>query len=285
MSVEYLLSKQNRDGGWPYARGVSWTEPTAYAVLALLDAGEREGAMRGLRWLRTTQRSDGGWGPQAGVDQSTWVTALAALIPPEHLGEPAHTNAVRWVGVQTGEESTMAFRFREWLLGNPPSAEQLSPGWPWVPGTAAWVGPTSFAILALEKDCGRRARPDLQKRISAGRRFLLNRTCEGGGWNHGSVRPLGYESKPYPETTGLALAALRGVRSPKVDVSIALARQYLSECRSADAFNWLRLGLAVQDQLPAEYCAPTKMEFRRLTETSLNLLVSAAVQGRNVFLA
>src|SRR5437868_6780621 len=102
MSVEYLLSKQNRDGGWPYARGVSWTEPTAYAVLALLDAGEREGAMRGLRWLRTTQRSDGGWGPQAGVDQSTWVTALAALIPPEHLGEPAHSNAVRWVGVQTG---------------------------------------------------------------------------------------------------------------------------------------------------------------------------------------
>ena len=36
MSIEILLKKQNRDGGWPYVRGGSWTEPTVYAVLALL---------------------------------------------------------------------------------------------------------------------------------------------------------------------------------------------------------------------------------------------------------
>ena len=42
MSIELLVSKQNRDGGWPYVRGTSWTEPTVYAILALLAAGETE---------------------------------------------------------------------------------------------------------------------------------------------------------------------------------------------------------------------------------------------------
>ena len=52
MSIELVLRKQNRDGGWPYARGTSWTEPTVYAILALLAAGEGGPAQRGLEWLR-----------------------------------------------------------------------------------------------------------------------------------------------------------------------------------------------------------------------------------------
>src|SRR5947209_17373957 len=81
MSIETLISKQNPDGGWPYLRGRSWTEPTVYAVLALLAAGETEAARRGLRWITSLERPDGGWAPQAGIDESTWVTALVALLP------------------------------------------------------------------------------------------------------------------------------------------------------------------------------------------------------------
>src|SRR5947207_492022 len=116
MPVDLLLSKQNRDGGWPYVRGASWTEPTVYAVLALLAAGETAPAQRGLAWLRAAQLPDGGWPPQIGFDESIWVTALAALVPPEHLGAGAHARAIDWLLGVTGEESTLVFRFRRWLL-------------------------------------------------------------------------------------------------------------------------------------------------------------------------
>ena len=74
--------------------------------------------------------------------------------------------------------------------------------------------------------------------------------CRDGGWNHGSVRALGYESTPYPETTGMALAALRGVRSPEIEPALDVAERFLGECRSADALNWLRIGLMAHGQLP-----------------------------------
>jgi hypothetical protein len=280
-----LAGKQNGDGGWPYVRGSSWTEPTAYAVLALRAAGETEAARRGLRWIAAIEREDGGWPPQAGVDESTWVTALVALLPPEELGARAHAHAIAWLLKTTGRESTPTYRLREWLLGNPRPPEQEFPGWPWVPDTAAWVGPTSLAVLALDKEQRRRPAPAIRERIDSGRRFLLARMCREGGWNHGSVRALGYESRPYPETTGMALAALRGVRSAETERGLAVARRFLGECRSADALNWLRLGLLAHGQLPAGYCHPAGIENRTLPDTSLGLLVAEAEKGRDFFLA
>jgi hypothetical protein len=285
MAISMLAGKQNRDGGWPYVRGSSWTEPTAYAVLALLVAGETEPARRGLRWILAAERPDGGWPPQVGVDRSTWVTALVALLPPEQLGAAAHARAIAWLLDTTGRESTRTYRFREWLLGNPRLPEQEFPGWPWIPDTAAWVGPTSLAVLALAKEYRRRPLPAIRERIDSGRRFLLSRMCHEGGWNHGSVRDLGYESRPYPETTGMALAALRGVRSPETERGLAVAHRFLGGCRSADALNWLRLGLLAHGQLPVGYCYPAGIENRTLPDSSLGLLVEEAEKGRDFLVA
>jgi hypothetical protein len=285
MAIEILAGRQNRDGGWPYVRGSSWTEPTVYAVLASLAAGETEPAQRGLRWIRATGRPDGGWPPKPGVEQSTWVTALVALLPPEQLGARAHARAIAWLLETTGRESTVTYRVREWLLGNPRPPEQEFPGWPWIPDAAAWVGPTSLAVLALDKEYRRRPLPAIRDRIDSGRRFLLTRVCGEGGWNHGSVRARGYESLPYPETTGMALAALRGDRSPGTERSLTVARRFLGECRSADALNWLRLGLLAHGQLPAGYCHPAGIENRTLPDASLGLLVAEAEKGRDLFLA
>ncbi len=285
MSIELLVSKQNRDGGWPYVRGRSWTEPTAYAVLALLAADRKEPAARGLEWILSARRPDGGFPPQTGVDESTWVTALVTLLPPEGLGPAVHARAIEWILDTTGKESTLLYKIRERLLGNPRPPEVEFPGWPWVLGAAAWVGPTSVAILALEKARRRKGSSSMDRRIDEGQKFLLRRMCAEGGWNHGSVRALGYESRPYPETTGMGLAALRGVNSPKVDLALGVAKNFLAECRSADAINWLRLGLMAHGQLPPGYCPPVDITYRTVPETSLDLLVSAIEKGNDLIWA
>jgi hypothetical protein len=283
MSIASLIATQNPDGGWPYVRGGSWTEPTVYAVMALLDAGEMESARRGLGWLRSVQQSDGGFAPCRGIDQSAWVTSLVALLPEERLENGMHDRAIRWLLGTTGKETSAVYRLREWLLGNSIPAEQEFSGWPWVPDTAAWVTPTSLAILALEKENRRRPSSKARLRVEEGRHYLTSRMCQGGGWNHGSTRALGYESRPYPETTGMALAALRGCRAPQVQEAVGVARRFLAECRSADALNWLRLGLHAHGQMPAGFCPPAEVAYRTVPEKSVDVLVSAVEAGRDTF--
>ncbi|MET9349032.1 squalene--hopene cyclase [Streptomyces termitum] len=73
-AVAWLGTVQNEDGGWgedlrSYAdpawagRGTSTASQTAWALIALLAAGERESepVRRGVAWLAATQREDGSW--------------------------------------------------------------------------------------------------------------------------------------------------------------------------------------------------------------------------------
>jgi squalene cyclase len=283
MSIQLVVTRQNQDGGWPYVRGTSRTEPTVYAILALLAAGEAAPARKGLDWLRASQLPDGGWPPQTGFEESTWVTALVALVPSGQLGAAAHARAIDWLLHTGGEESSATYRLRRWLLGVPQLPDHEFPGWPWTQGTAAWVGPTSVAVLALQKEMSCRPSAAIRQRIEEGRRFLLRRMCAGGGWNHGSVRALGYEATPYPETTGMALAALRGVRSHETECALKVAGRFLTECRSADALNWLRIGLLAHGRMPDGYCPPPEVACRTLPETSLDMLVAGTQNGRDIF--
>jgi hypothetical protein len=108
--------------------------------------------------------------------------------------------------------------------------------------------------------------------------------CHKGGWNHGSSNALGYAAEPYPETTGMALAALRGTKNAKVFQGIAVAEQFLAACRSADALNWLRAGLGAHNRLPPGYCPPPGLTLHTIPEASLDVLVSEAErQGRRLF--
>ncbi len=73
-AVAWLENHQNPDGGWGEdlrsyddpalaGQGESTASQTAWALLALLAAGERGSAAteRGVRWLARTQRADGSW--------------------------------------------------------------------------------------------------------------------------------------------------------------------------------------------------------------------------------
>jgi hypothetical protein len=270
MTIEFLLNTQNPDGGWPYLHSGSWTEPTVYAVLALLAAGETEKSKRGIDWMLRTRRSDGGWASRPGIGESTWVTALAALIPEERLGQTAHAGAIQWLLPVQGEESTTIYRLRQWLLGNATSINPKNAGWPWTPGAAAWVGPTAMAVVALESENKRRPSAHLVARAQGGRNFLMTHMCHEGGWNHGSTDAWRYDAPPYPETTGMALMALGGAHWPGRDLALAMGRKFLTETRSADAQNWLRFGLGVQGELPQGYAAPEGIVYRTVPEVALS---------------
>src|SRR5579885_1078218 len=226
-----LLRLQNSDGGWGFHGGGSWTEPTCFALLALSTAGiaDSESNRRAVSWLSSRQQSDGGWAPRAGVNQSTWVTALALLLPHDLIPPPRIQRAAHWVASQTGKESSFIYRLRMRLL-NVPSQGPVFDGWAWYPGAAAWVTPTALSILAMEKFARITGSSAWHDRIEQGRSFLLSRRCRDGGWNHGSTAALGYDSDSYPETTGVALLALHDSRAPGLDAAESTAIRHLEKC-------------------------------------------------------
>jgi hypothetical protein len=276
-----LLESQNPDGGWPYrAGGPSWTEPTAYALLALRAQGSvAEQVEKGLRWLDAVQLPDGGWPPQPAVRQSAWVTAIAALLGPAALGGDAYRRGIVWIVEQTGEETKFLSRVRQFLTGN----LQGDPGWPWFPGTSAWVTPTALSMLALGKAARSAGSAQIRARLDMGASYLLAHACSDGGWNHGAARALDYDARSYPETTGVALLALGGKDAPAIRKACRWAQAQLPGCRASEAESWLRLGLLAHGQLPPRAPGPARPP-RTIQNTALALLASAAVTGRNAFL-
>lgn len=279
---EELLDRQNKDGGWSYgAVGSSWTEPTCYALLALAaeEVSSSDATRRGLQWLASRQRPDGGWAPRESVDESTWVTALMLLLRPDQVPGLDRNRASKWLLAQTGRESGLLHRLRLRLLGLGADPSQRFDGWPWYPATAAWVVPTALTLLALERF--ERSENDslVQKRIQEGRSFLLVRRCRDGGWNHGSTHALGYDSESYPETTGLALLALHGATPSELGVALDLGERHLRESKSLEATSWLTLGLLAHGRTPS---VGAVIPHQGTVPLALGALAAAARQGRNL---
>jgi len=277
--MDALFENQNADGGWPYRRGgSSWTEPTVYALLAGYAAGVSTGRTQGLAWLRNLQRPNGGWAPKMGIEQSTWVTSLVALLPPRDIGLAAHRRAVRWLAEQTPENASFYFRLRSWMNGNP--YVEPHAGFSWVPGTAGWSTPTALGILALEKEVRRHPDAGLQNRIAEARKFLLDHQCADGGWNHGSVKALGVDTLSYPETTGTVLLAFAG--SKPEPASIARAEAWWNACPSCEAANWLMLGLRAHGL--AKDAPAKEFKARTVTDAALRVIAKAGDRGTEIFL-
>ena len=284
MDIASLISLQNHDGGWSYRKGgSSWTEPTVFALLAQLSGqSDAQSVERGCTWLRATQRRDGGWSPCPSVTQSTWVTAMPALLPREALGGSHHASAIEWLMQQTGQETSFAYRIRNELLGNSAGLPEPRTGWPFFPGAAAWVTPTAMSILALEKARRRQNVNGIQQRIEIGHQFLLDRICKDGGWNYGRSNVLGVDAPSYPETTGQALLALDAAETPRLRKALDAAQEQARSCQSSEGLSWLQLGLQAHGIVAAS--PVRRLACRRLVDSALWIVAQTALRGRNVFL-
>jgi hypothetical protein len=180
------------------------------------------------------------------VDRSTWVTSLILLLSPDDVGIEVYRAALGWTLRQTGEETGWGYRLR--LLLNGEKLPEADGGWPWFPGAASWVSPTATALIGLRQARRFSSEPEIAARIEQGRRFLLAHACQDGGWNHGGAKPLGQDAQSYPETTGLALLALRGMDRSKVARGIDRARQLAAACRFPEGTSWLKMGLAAHGE-------------------------------------
>jgi hypothetical protein len=279
-----LEACQGDDGGWPFGKGASATEPTALAALALLseDSG-RQSILRAITWFLKVVRPDGGCSPSPSVRSSTFVTALHQLLARQlasHRFTAIHGSdgSLSWLLKIRGEESSFLHRARAFVRGE--ELEDAPDGWPWYPGAAAWVVPTSYSLMALKAARESAPSSSLDRRIQSGIAFLHARVCSDGGWNHGAARALGYEANSYPESTGVALVALHGEKSKVVTRALDLATKMLTTTTSRQAQCWLRLGLMAHGRaVPPAPAAPPP---RDTIDLALTVLADAAYRGSAV---
>ena len=205
--IEALRASQNADGGWGYFAGKrSWLEPTVYSLLAMHQQMESPEWQRGWDLVCSWQMPDGAWQPNGQVAESHWSTALAVTLhcARKQFDAPFH-RGVEWLLNQTGIESTMLSRFFGLFFENNIGHDRKFAGWPWLPGTNAWIEPTSHALVALKCAAPTVNTSALRRRVTLAEGMILRRRCADGGWNYGSRAALGIDLPSYPETTALAL--------------------------------------------------------------------------------
>jgi hypothetical protein len=285
--VRQLLVAQNPDGGWSYRKGSSWAEPTAFVLLALqkeeaaLDQSRAvaSAVIRGVEWLLAEQKASGGWAPNAAVEECTSVTSVAtlALLPfmPDSLDK-----ALNWTAGQVYRDHLSLSYLLTRALHLPPTKAPGSV--PWYPGTAGWVTPTSLTALTLLKAARERNRPDLRDLAFLCCSHLLSRRCTDNGWNHGGSNIRSEDAVSYPETTGLALLALRAASIDQPEAAVVLAKQFGAAPESLEGLSWIQLALqsdsySIPD--PATLPAP-----RTARDAALRLMALSARAGHNAFL-
>ena len=248
--AETLRSRQMKSGGWAYFDSVQESlEATCLAELAL--APERHAnSSEAILFLLKSQLSDGGWPAFLGDSEGSWTTALA-LCTLNSTGDftAAREKAFRWLYAERGREGHWFWR---WKFKTSDRNVRFDPdkyGWPWVTGSASWVIPTAFSIIAIEQFTVCNRSEESEKRIHLGMEMLLDRECVDGGWNSGNSLVYGVPLRPHVEATAIALLALQDEqRTEMVQKSLSWLRQYAASVDSVSSLAWCILTLFVYQE-------------------------------------
>lgn len=254
--LDYLLAAQNADGGWGYSPGGrSWLEPTCYAMLALEGYAAARGALEAA-WVRVRswQRADGAFNPGEGVEAAHWTTALAILLYAiRNRADAGFLRGVDWLVAVKGAENRW---WKRLLYRASPQSHIYDPslaGWPWLEGTSSWVEPTALAMLALSRAAPlvpHERRHPIRARLELAAQMLVDRRATDGGWNYGNRIVLGEKLPSYPETTALALLALRGAAGFDPRPGLEVAERHWRATRSRLARAWLAVCLHSYGEAP-----------------------------------
>lgn len=285
--TERLLAAQNPDGGWPFHKGTSWAEPTSFAALALRSGSaslDHAALNRACSWLLAQQKPSGGWAPNRNVQECTSVTSIAtlAILPFATPNTPARVDAaLTWIVNQVYRNDLSFGLLLAKILDLPPAHAPGSV--PWYPGTAGWVTPTALSTLVLLRCARELDRPDLQAIAVQSCSYLLSRRCADNGWNHGGSTDRSKNATSYPETTGLALLALRAASMALPAASVALAESFSKAPESIEGLCWLQMALHSPTRpVPDPPVLPSP---RTTADIALRILSLSAAQGINPFLS
>ena len=250
-AVEFLLASRNGDGGWGYAHGrLSTAEPTAYSLLGLSEALPKADFQKvlekGTAWFEAHTGAAGAIssGQRGATDAAlvdNWGTMLA-LYSLRRLSAGAELTA-RYIKYLQGSSGNRIDRKTSQDLNL--NGDLLA--WSWARGTASWVEPTAYALLAM-KASGLAG----SERVKSGEAFLIDRACYEGGWNYGNKEVLKVRLEPMPTNTCFALLALQDLdrKNETINRAVDYLQKELSQHQSA---LFLSLGTLCFDIYGAPY--------------------------------
>ncbi|MFN8059267.1 MAG: hypothetical protein U0Q12_08875 [Vicinamibacterales bacterium] len=260
---------RSADGTWGYAEGrAGRLEPTAWAAIALSGSSSPPVADEVLR----------SWPSAQGLYHESRTTpvnvtfnglALLALLASGRPGA-ASTALLRALLAKSGR-----------TLPDSPVSRQNNAlrGWAWVDDSFSFVEPTSTCLLAIKR--AHRlglSDPAMAGRVDEAERLLVDRACEGGGWNYGNSNVFGRSLPPYVPTTALALLALQDRPAlPAVETGLERLRRLALTEGSTLALGLTALCLSVfdWDVTPLLDQLETMLERRRVPENVASLAIAA----------
>ena len=188
-------------------------------ILALIASDSVPASRPLVEWVLKNKNANGSIGLNSRFpNEGIWNTPLLAI-------------AMHHLGRQKEKDAAIQFLLSFRSIPVAPSAENPIDtsliGWPWVSDTFGWVEPTAWALMAL-----RFAEKDQHPRAIEGRRLLVDRCIDQGGWNYGNKVVYGKSLIPFWDSTALALLSLEESDGGMIPRSLDMLQNSLAEVPS-----------------------------------------------------
>ena len=235
--------------------GVGWSffgspqvslEATCLANFSVL-AERPSAAPHVVRPLLRAQLSDGSWPSFIGDGEPSWTTALAiCVLNSANDSSGARERGQSWLLKTKGREGDWFWRWKFKTADRNVRFDPDKYGWPWISGSASWVIPTAFSVIAIKQFTACSRTEVSERRIRLGVEMLLDRACVDGGWNSGNSVVYGVSLRPHVEATAIALLALQDEwRSDLTQRSLAWLKKEAACVDSVSSLAWSILSLFV----------------------------------------